>query len=104
MVVDHAGSLHVGIHDRGTDEMEAATDQVLAERLSRGRLGGDLGEAAPGVVQRRAADEAPDVGVEAAELLLDCQEGWAFSMEAATLRRLRTMPGSASSVASFASS
>jgi hypothetical protein len=46
MIVYHSNGLHVGIHDRRTNETESATLKVLAERIgldrSRGNLSHDL--------------------------------------------------------------
>ena len=33
VVVDHSGSLHVGIDDRRTDELETALFQILAQSI-----------------------------------------------------------------------
>src|SRR6266853_2393983 len=39
MVVDHSNRLHVGVHDGRADETEAATFQVLADRVRYRRTG-----------------------------------------------------------------
>ena len=75
MVVDHAGRLHVGVDDGRADEAEASLLQVLANRLGERRRGGDLLQAPPRVLDRRAVDERPDVAGEAALLLLHLEEG-----------------------------
>src|SRR5262245_5478874 len=72
VVVGHADRLHVGVHDRRADELEAALQQVLAQRVRLRRLRGDLASLED---DRLAADEAPDVGVEAAEFLLHGEKG-----------------------------
>jgi hypothetical protein len=53
-------------------------------------------------VDRPAIDEAPQPGVEAAELGLDGQEGAGVVIVEAIFRRLRTMPGLARRAASSA--
>src|SRR3954469_14436045 len=56
VVVDDADRLHERVADGRPDEAEAAPEQVLAQRL--------------------CVLEAPEVGVEAAELLLHRKEGF----------------------------
>ncbi len=72
MVVDHAGGLHQCVADCGADEAEAALGQVFAQRVGLFRLRGNF--ACPGVLDWLAVHEAPDVGVETAEFLLNFQE------------------------------
>src|ERR1044071_8470990 len=67
VVVHHAHGLHVRIADRRADELEAALQQVLAEGV---RLRGFHRHLASLEHDRLAADEAPDILVEAAEFLL----------------------------------
>lgn len=64
MVVHHPGRLHQGIADGGADELEATLQQVAAHRVGFGGAGRDVREAAPTILFRLAADEAPEVGVE----------------------------------------
>src|SRR5439155_1433216 len=71
VVVDEARRLHERVADRRPDETEAAPLQILAQRLRLGRLRRDLAECLPAVYERGAADEAPEIGVEAAVLLAD---------------------------------
>src|SRR5207244_10715884 len=75
MIVHHAGRLHVRVADRGADELEATLLQVLGQgvRLQRRRPHG-FSSHPIGVAQCPVAHKAPDVPVEAAELLLDFQE------------------------------
>src|SRR5258706_3869916 len=73
VVIRHPDRLHVGVADGRADELEAALEQVLAQRIGLGGLDRDL--AAP-EHDRLAADEAPEVGVEAAELLLHGEKGF----------------------------
>ena len=70
VVVDEARGLHEGVHDRGAHEAEAALEQGLAHDLGGGRLRGDFGHRRRAVDDGLAVDEAPEVGVEAAELAL----------------------------------
>src|SRR3989442_12595840 len=67
MVVDHADRLHVGIADGRADELEAALREILAQRIGLHRLHRHLVAA---VDQRLSFHKAPDISVEAAELLL----------------------------------
>src|SRR5580704_15466551 len=71
MVVDHAGGLHEGVTDCGADESEAATPQVFAHGVRFWREYRDALRFAPIDFLWEAADELPDVVVEAPELLLD---------------------------------
>src|SRR6478752_2659824 len=67
VIVGHPDRLHVGIADRRADELEAAAQQVLAQGVRFRGSGGDLASLEN---DRLAANEAPDIGVEAAEFLL----------------------------------
>src|ERR1051325_4729476 len=75
VVVDHSRRLHVRVTDRRADEGEAALLQILAERVGLGGAGGDFADALETIALWFAVDEAPDIAVEAAELLLHLQEG-----------------------------
>src|SRR6266853_5813455 len=72
MVVDHSNRLHVGVHDGRADETEAATFQVLADRVRYRRTGRHLLHAAR---QRTSVHEAPQIGVERAEFPPHFEEG-----------------------------
>src|SRR5689334_1038801 len=65
VVVDHAGRLHEGIADRGADKAKTAPAEVLAHRVGLRRLRGHVARIAPAILHGPAADEAPDVCVEA---------------------------------------
>src|SRR5438445_1999178 len=67
MVVDHSNRLHVGVHDGRADETEAATFQILADRVRYRRTGRHLLHALPAILQRPAAHEAPPKGGERTE-------------------------------------
>ncbi len=71
MVVDHADGLHVGVHDGGADEVEAALLEVFAEGVGDGGAGGDLFQRGAAVLEGFAVDEGPLVVAEAAELVLE---------------------------------
>src|SRR2546426_6247734 len=75
MVVDLSNRLHVGVHDGRADETEAATFQVLADRVRYRRTGRHLLHALPVILQRTAAHEAPQIGVERTEFPLHFEEG-----------------------------
>ena len=74
VVVHHADGLHVGVHDRAADELEAALLEILAERVGFFRGRGQLLHAVEAVLNRPAIDEAPDVFVERAELFLHIEK------------------------------
>src|SRR3954465_12417876 len=65
VIVDHADRLHEGIADRRADELEAALQEIFAKSVRLGGLRRHIAAAPPAVDARSAADEAPDVGVEA---------------------------------------
>ena len=71
VVVDQPHRLHEGVARRRPDEAEAALAQILAQRDRGCRLRGQ--RAADGRRRQRRRLEAPDVGGEAAELLLDLE-------------------------------
>src|SRR6516165_10253990 len=75
MVIDHTRSLHEGVRDGRTHELEAALLQVLAYGVRLRRASRDLLERAPGVDERSAANELPEISVEAAEFVLHSQHG-----------------------------
>ena len=71
MVVHHTGGLHVRIHDGAADKFETPLFQIFAQGLGLYRGGRKIGHRFPAVLNGFAANESPDVGIEAAELLLD---------------------------------
>src|SRR4051812_38864072 len=75
VVVDQPRRLHQSVADRRTDERKATLLEILADRIGEWGAGRDLTQASPGVPDRVTVNELPDVGVEAAELLLNHQEG-----------------------------
>src|SRR5204863_4969495 len=70
VIVDHADRLHKGIADGRADEFEAALEEILAKGIGFGGLRRHLSRAVATIEHRSAADEAPDVRIEAAELPL----------------------------------
>jgi hypothetical protein len=75
VIVDHADRLHERVTDDRADEPEAAPAQVTAQGSRDIRLGGDVTERRPGVLDRRSPDESPDIPVEGAVLPLDRATG-----------------------------
>ena len=82
MIVDHAGRLHVGIHDGRTHELESPLAQVQADGVGL-RIGGlVVRPRADYVDDRFPAHESPDIGIEGSEFLLLCafignlSQGW----------------------------
>src|SRR5262245_4647683 len=76
MVVDHSNRLHEGIADRRTHKRETTLQQVSAHHIRFVRSWRHFSMCTPAVDSRLAADELPDVGVEAAEFVLNRQKGF----------------------------
>src|SRR5262249_44917900 len=74
VVVHHAHRLHEGVADGRAHESEPELLQVPAQGVRLGGTGRNLAQSLPRVLPRRAVDEAPDVAVEAPELLLHREE------------------------------
>ena len=74
MIVYHSNGLHVGIHDRRTNETESAMLEVLAERIGFDRSCRDLSHDLPPVKLWLSVNETPAIGVEAFELFLDFEK------------------------------
>src|SRR5262245_17942666 len=70
MVVDETRRLHVRIDGGRADELEAASLQILAQRIGFLARRRHLVLLTPTIHARLTADEAPDVVVERAEFLL----------------------------------
>src|SRR5438067_636561 len=68
VVVDHAARLHERVADRRADEFETALQEILAQRVALRRACGKFFHRATAIHERAAADELPEVAVEAAEL------------------------------------
>src|SRR5207245_9796254 len=66
MVVDHPHRLHERIADRRADEPEAALDERGAHPIRYAGPGGQVSQAAAGVLLRRAGHEAPQERIERA--------------------------------------
>src|SRR5262245_9638632 len=75
VVVDEPGCLHERVADRRAYEAEPAPAQVSAQRARRLGLGGRRPARGHMALDRRAVHEAPEVGGEAAVLVLDLEEG-----------------------------
>src|SRR5919197_320301 len=75
VVVDHADGLHERVADGRTDEPEAARLEVLAHGPGLRRLGGDIGERPPAVLDRPTLDEPPQVRIESSQFPSDLQAG-----------------------------
>src|SRR5580692_6423562 len=72
--VDHADGLHEGVTDCRSDKFEAALFEIFAHRIGFPSLRGDLLHRLRRVDARLAADELPDVAIEAAELFLHAEK------------------------------
>src|ERR1700675_423742 len=75
VIVYHADRLHMGIHDRRTNETKSATLKVLAERVGCVRSRRNLSHDLPSVKLWPSVNESPAIGVEASELFLDFEKG-----------------------------
>src|SRR5208282_4134401 len=75
VVVDHPDCLHEGVAYRRPNELESAPEQVLAHGVRFGRSRRNLLQRLPGIPAGLSTDEAPDVGVKAAEFLLHSEKG-----------------------------
>ncbi len=75
MIVDHAHGLHERITDRAADEREAASLEVFTHRVGFVAACRHFRKLRPVVLLRQADDEAPDVLIEGAELLLHFKKG-----------------------------
>jgi len=67
MVVYHSDGLHVGIHNRRTNETQSAMLEVLAECIGFGRSRRNLPRGFPPVQLWPSVNETPAVGIEAPE-------------------------------------
>src|SRR5437773_10655844 len=71
MIVYHSNGLHVGIHDRRTNETESATLKDLAEQFGFTRSRRDLSHDLPPAKLWLSVNETSPLGVEASTLFLD---------------------------------
>jgi hypothetical protein len=62
VIVYHSNGLHVGIHDRRTNETESAMLEILAERIGRERSCRDLSHDLPPVKLWLSVNETPAIG------------------------------------------
>src|SRR5271167_2703887 len=74
VVIYHSRGLHEGVADSRAYEVETALLQVFAHGIGFRRQGWKPRPQPPGVHSRFAANKLPDVAIERAELLLNCQE------------------------------
>jgi len=74
VIVHETDGLHERVADRGSDKSEAPPLKIPAERVGLDCARGKVFEGPPPTDDRRAANEAPHIGVEAAELLLDLEK------------------------------
>ena len=71
MVIDHAGGLHMGVDNRRSDELEATLFEIFTQGVRLAAGGRIIFQGFKTIDDRLAANEAPDVRVEAAELILN---------------------------------
>jgi hypothetical protein len=70
VIVDHAHCLHQRVANGRAHELEASFFQMLAHGIGLDRESWDLPWVSPGIDDGLAANELPEVAVEAAELAL----------------------------------
>ncbi len=70
MIVDHAGGLHVGVDDGGTDEFETTLFHVFAYFVGEGSCGWELGHFGELVFDWFVTHESPNVFIKASKFLL----------------------------------
>ena len=76
VIVHQADSLHEGIADSRSDELEASFRQVAAQLARLGRQRRYALTCAPAVHTRLSADKLPHIGIETAEFTLNAQKGF----------------------------
>ena len=74
VVIDHAGRLHVGINDRGTNKRKSPPLEIFAERVRYRRGRGNVADAFPSVLFWAATYKLPSVGPKCSKLLLNLEE------------------------------
>src|SRR5436309_5358012 len=74
MIVDQAGGLHERVTDRRADEPKLSFLELVRQRIRFARARRHAAKRAPAVDLRRAADEAPDEAIEAANLALQLEK------------------------------
>jgi hypothetical protein len=74
VIVHHSDRLHKRVADRRSHENESAFFEIFAHGIGFGCTRGNLLQRFARIHDRLAADELPDVTIEAAELFLHPQE------------------------------
>lgn len=93
VIVDHAGRLHQSVTDCRTDKLEATAKKIAAHRIGFCAARQHLCWAPPSILNRFAADEAPKVGVETAELFLYRKERFRILNRSRNLEAIADNPG-----------
>lgn len=75
MVVDHAGGLHVGVDDGGTNEVEAAFFEVFADLVREWGVGWGFADIFPVVNDGCVVDPAPEVVIERTAFINQLERG-----------------------------
>ena len=71
MIVDHADCLHEGVADRRADEFESAPQQIATHGVGLGGARWHLGQRAPTILDRLAANKGPEISVETSEFFFN---------------------------------
>jgi len=74
VVIDHAGRLHVGINDRGTNKRKSAPLEILAERVGYRCGRWNVADVFPPVLFWVTTYKLPSVDPKCSELLLNLEE------------------------------
>src|SRR4026209_569864 len=93
VVVHHADRLHERVADRRANEFESALQEITAQRVRLGSLRRDLRRYPPSIDPGRSPDEPPDVGGEAAKLLLNREDAPPAAHRAIDLQPVANDPG-----------
>ena len=74
MVIDHAGCLHERVANRGADEFESTAQQVTTHGVGFGGTRRYLSYSPPPIFNWIAANETPDISVEASAFFFDLEK------------------------------
>ena len=75
MIIDHADSLHEGVHDRTADKSKPPLLEILRQSIALWTRGRDVRRALPAIDNGGAFHELPDIAIKRSKLVLDRHEG-----------------------------
>ena len=73
MIAYHSCSLHEGVTDLATDELEASSFHIFTHGMAFRGIGGDLGKLLPFILDRLFPDEGPEIFAECTEFFANFQ-------------------------------